>query len=483
MEIKPKENLKPIPPVQTAPPPTGQNVSAPTQQPRPTTPTSAMPNLPPPPRKPLPWGGIIVGIVALLLIVLGWASFGTINIAPTPDADSITINGKKVEIGTKKRLPGTLNVKIEKNGYLTYEKKLRLNFHGTLNINPQLKEIPVAKEVADKAIGPLTAAASVGGVKAISSDKQFLTWARPKKGNETSIETLNLNYEALPDIQSVQYPTDQRFALLQRSGEIGILDFASTDATSQDYETFGTDIRSIALSDNGDEVFYWQYSPDVKKNFLVRQSISRDRTDRYFDQPLIDQLGLTNPILRWSHDNKYVLAIERKIVLIDIINRQAKIITYDKDISDAWITPDNKKIVAITAEGKLITVDTSAAETANNNAESGTESTTTQTSSTTTSSNTSEQAPSPYKVTEHDITTSSNRFILQDNSTALLLTSDNKLISYNFDEKAQISYLLDEALPAATIKTMAADFKGKKIYFLIDDKIYEQPLVEAEYDN
>lgn len=480
MEIKPNENLTPIPPAGA--PNLSQNTT-PSSAPapiKPITPTQAAPNLPPPPRKPLPWGGIIVGAVVLLLIILGWASFGAIYIAPDPAADAITINGKKIEPGSKKRLPGTLNVKIEKKGYLTYQKKLRLNFHGTLDIKPTLKELPTARVVADKATAPLTAASSVGGVKAVSSDKQFLIWARPKKGNETSTEIVNLNYDPLSDIQSVQYPLDQRFALLQRTGEVGVLDFASPDATSQDYETFGTDIRSIALSDNGDEVFYWQYSPDIKKNFLVRQTITRDKTDRYFDQPLIDQLSLTNPILRWSRDNKFVLAVERKIILIDIINRQAKIIAYDKDISDAWMTQDNKKIVAITAEGRLITIDTIPAEITKQDSGSQSESATS-------------DVPAPYKAIEHDISTNSDRFILKDNATALLMTSanssqennsgsGNKLIAYNFDEKTQIGYLLDEALPAANIKSMAADFKGKKIYFLIDDKIYEQPLVEGEYE-
>jgi len=480
-----QNKTNPIPPLGNQPG-TSQVAQAQSTSVAPQTPSPAAPPLPkiaPEPYKPkrLPWLYIISGAVLLTLVILGWISFGTVKIAPDPAADSVTINSKKTTSNSIKRLPGTLNIKIEKKGYLTYEKKLHLGFNGTLNINPKLKKLPEAVDIGNQLNAPLTAVKDGGGIKAISLDRNYLTWSRFKGKSETSVETLNLNLDPLAGIRSVQYPTDQRFALLSREEEVGVLDFAKRDITSQEYSTFGKNIRSIALSSDGEEVFYWQYDTDLKKNFMVRNNIAGDKADRYFDQPLIDQLDLTDPILKWSEDKKFVLAIENKVVLIDIINRQAKVITYGQDIKDAWTSPDNKTLVAISGQNKLVTIDLITQP----DKELSESQTTTATSSTTTataSQKSEEGDSSPYTATEHEISTTPSQIVIKDDTNVLLLDSDNQLIEYNFDSKTKIKYLLDESLSKESIKALAADFSGSMVYFLIGEKIYSQPLVKADYD-
>lgn len=393
-------------------------------------------------------------------------SFGTITIAPDPEADSVSINGTQTSSTAIKKLPGTYTIKLEKEGYMTYEKELYLGFHGKLDINPNLKKLPVASVMSKDAKEPLTAVENSSGVKFVDSASEYLMWSRLKNDSGASSENEKLNLEALPGIISVQYPENQEFALIERTSEIGVLDFARNDVTSQDYTTYGTDITSIALSKDGEEVFYWQYDPDLKKNYLIRNNITNTAADRYFDQPLLDQLELTDPLLRWSDDNKYVLAIEKKVVLIDIINRQAKIVQYSQDITDAWLTADNKTLVAIAESGKLVTIDMSSGLS----------------SETATDNNGDDSQTSAFKATEHNVSTTPDRVVIKNNTTALILTSENKLIEYNFDENTQIEYLLDEALLIKDIKEIVADFEGSLIYFIIDGQVYIQQLVSASYE-
>ncbi len=393
-------------------------------------------------------------------------SFGTINIASDPKGDVISVNGAQTSSTSIKKLPGTYTIKIEKEGYLTYEKELYLGFHGKLDINPNLKKLPVASVMSKDAKEPLTAVENSSGVKFVDSASEYLMWSRLKNDSDSSSVNEKLNLEALPGIISVQYPENQEFALIERTSEIGVLDFARKNVTSQDYTTYGTNITSIALSKDGEEVFYWQYDPELKKNYLIRNNITNTAADRYFDQPLLDQLELTDPLLRWSDDNKYVLAIEKKVVLIDIINRQAKIVQYGQDITDAWLTADNKTLVAITESGKLVTIDIS----------SGLSS-----ESITDNSDNNDSQTSAFKATEHDVSTTPNRVVIKNNTTALILTVENKLIEYNFDENTQIEYLLDEALSAKDIKEIVADFEDSLVYFIIDSQIYIQELISASY--
>ena len=484
MKISPPESAKPIPPAE-------EPKQAPEQEKKVTaadiSPTFASGvKLPTPAYRPAPppaqpmnknWLYIIGGALVVILAVLAYFSIGKVEIAPQPAADAVYINNKKIDAQSIRRLPGTFTVKIEKNGYLTYEKRQQLGFHKTLKISPALKSLSIATNIGKDALAPLTAGKD-GGVKAVSGDRQYLQLLQLNKDKKSAADTLNLNLDPLPGIKSAQYPADQTFALLTRDSEIGIIDFTRRAVTKQDYSTYGKNIGSIALSGDGKEVFYWQYDAELKKNFLVRDNLSHTQADRYFDQPLLDQLGLTSPILRWSQDKKFVLAIEGKVVLIDVINRQAQTISYSQDIVDAWLTPNNKTLVAITKDNKLITINLAATQSSSSS--SSTTSATSSSTASTTVSNSS--ANSPYPATEHDISAKPELSIVKDNTYGLFFTTDGKLIQYDFDAKSKIEYLVDKSLMPDKVIAMAADFSGKMVYFLVGKDIYAQPLIPAIYE-
>lgn len=360
------------------------------------------------------------------------------------------INGRPAKKNTFTRMPGSFTVTLKKEGYLTYEKRFNVGFNGTLNISPTLKPLPVAEVIAQDTTSDLVVGVN-GGIKTISNDGQFIVWLRQKSGNDKSFDKTNLNQTALPGLNTVQYPDKQNFALVLRGDEVGVLDFATPDSSSQDYTVFSSaNIGPIGLSHSGAEVFYWQFIPELDKNFLVRNNPAGTKPDRYFDQALIDQLDITKPTISWSKDDKYVLMVQNHIVLVSLVERTAKIIRYENSIDEAQLTPNSQTAVATSKSGELLTI------------------------------NLSSEVDTPIPEV-HDIKISNNNFQIIDDETIYLLSDEKQLIEYNFARKEKIVYLVDNQLSIEDNTTIAIDNVNQLVYFWSKGKIFKQPLVSEQY--
>ncbi|MBP6930339.1 hypothetical protein KBB60_01925, partial [Patescibacteria group bacterium] len=326
-----------------------------------------------------------------------------------------------------------------------------VSFNGTLDITPVLKPLPVAEFIAQDTTSDLVVGVS-GGIKTLSTDSQYITWFRQKSGNDKSFERTNLNQSPLPGISSVQYPDKQNFALVLRGSEVGVLDFATPDTSSQDYTIFSSEnIGPIALSHSGIEVFYWQYNPELDKSFLVRNNPTGTKPDRYFDQALIDQLDINKPVISWSKDDKYVLMVDEHIVLVSLVERTAKIIRYEKGISKAQLTPNNQTIIATSKSGELLTVNLLSEE----------------------------DTPTPEV---HDIRVLNDNFQTMDDETIYFLNDEKQLIEYNFARKEKIVYLIDSQLTIDDDATIAIDSANQLVYFWSKGEIFKQALVSEQYE-
>lgn len=467
--------IKPIPPVPPSSPVQSGANSTPMQDSsssKPPTAPSPSPSLSPQATKPspnptapasltktkfrlrvpanFPWLKIAGGVLLATLALLAWVSLVDVSIASEPQADEILINGKSAKKTSFVRMPGSFTVTIKKEGYLTYEKPFHVGFNGKLTVSPTLKPLPVAEPIFEGVTENITVGVN-GGIKSISTDGQYLVWARPKSGNDKSFEKVNMNLMPLPGINKVQYPDTQNFALVARDKEVGVLDFSAPDASSQDYAIFSREnIGPIALSPNGKEVFYWQYVPELDKNFLVRNNPAGTKPDRYFDQALIDQLDIKKPEISWSPDSTQVLMVEHHIVLVGMVERAAKIISYEEGISRALMTPDNKNIVAIATNGDLLTIGLANGE----------------------------EKPTPQNT---GLNVLNNNVFVKDNETIIILNSEKQLIEYNFAQNGKIVYLIDEKLSLDESVTMAVDINGEQVYFWKEGQIYRQPLINNQY--
>ena len=451
--------MEPIPPITPpqVPPPAAPNPDVPVSSDDARRPT-------PDARQTLPWGKIAIAVGIVILILIGWLSLGKVDIGATPGPDKVYINGKVAKIGAQKHMPGQLRVKIEKDGYLTYEKTYKLGFHGKLSASPTLKKLPVAELMTEGVAGSLTLANKGVGAQGISADRSYIVRATFKKAPGASIQSdstsdtsgaepakafniEHLNLDPLKAIDNVQYPSDKRFALITgQGGEIGLLDFARRDVTSQDYSIFDSNIKFAAPSPDGKNIFYWLFQNDLQKNYLVRDTLQRTTPDRFFDQPLIDQLGVTKLKFRWSPDGQKVLGLGEKTILIDILGRKASILEDKATLENAWFSNDGLTVIGLTAEGVLTTINLTTRQ-----------------------------------LTPHDITTSAEKLTIGDNNLLYIVTKSGDFFSYNFDTKLKVVYLIDASVNAPDITTWLVDTNGALVYFVVDSKLYTATLVRGDY--
>jgi len=420
-------------------------------------------------RRTLPWGKIAIASGIIILILIGWLSLGKVEINATPGPDKVYINGKEAKIGAQKHMPGQLRVKIAKDGYLTYEKTYKLGFHGNLISAPTLKKLPVAELMTEGVAGGLTLANKGVGTQGISADRNYIVRATLKKtpavGDQPSVigdrsdslttETQSsafnvekLNLDPLTAIDNVQYPSDKRYALITgQAGEIGLLDFARRDVTSQDYSVFDSNIKSAAPSPDGINIFYWLFQNDLQKNFLVRDTLQRNQPDRFFDQPLIDQLGVTKLKFRWSPDGQKVLGLGEKTILIDILGRKASILEDKATLENAWFSNDGLTVIGLTAESVLTTINLTTRQ-----------------------------------LMTHDITTSADKLTIADNNLLYIVAKSGEFFSYNFDTKLKVVYLIDASIIPSDITSWLVDPTGALVYFVVDNKLYTATLVRGDYN-
>jgi|GEM_PF-1757220 len=478
----------------------------------------------------LPWWPIAGALALVLIGVALYGALGTLTISSNPTPDKITVNGKTVSPNKKLwRLPGlSAKVTIEKQGYVAFEKQYSFGYNTDITLSPKLKQLPVAKTVSKDVSAPVALDKDSDGVKSLSANKQYIL----KIARETA-KANKLNLEPIAGISSFQMPAQQNFVLLNRAKEIGVLDFARQNVTSQSYKTYADNIISIALSPDGKETFYLEHNNDTNQNYLTRDDISHSAPDRYFDEAMLKKLGISKPSLKWSPDGKTVMSVDKQIVLISTLNRKADKVVLGSSIADAWFVPGSSTVLALTNESKLVSFDSakipsSGGEDANppsktsylhqgandfqftninfqsnlNNSIhkklSFREVVTTRNlmrslavaRDDTTASISKLFTPSVARAAEdktnlgfvdHNVNLKPNTVAVVDSSNIVAVNSKNQLIGYDFVSKKQSTYLLSKDVDAGNISTVTVDAKRSIVYLLVGNTLFSQALESSNY--
>ncbi len=420
----------------------------------------------------IPWWPI-VGVLALILIATAtYNSLGTITISTDPAADQITVNGKQIASNKKLwRLPGMkAQVVITKEGYVTFEKEYSFGYNTDIVLSQKLKKYPQATELSKDILAPVVLDKDVDGVKTLSTNKEYLLRITR---NDKKVAKLNL--EAIPNIENYQLPNDQKFVLLERTKEVGTLDFARQSVTSQNYKTFADNITSIALSPDGQETFYLEHNAETNQNYLTRDNVTHTAPDRYFDEAMLKKLGITEPILKWSPNGKTVMSIDKQVILIDLLNRKADKVVLNGDITDAWFVPDSSTILAVTSEKKLVSFDSAKIS----GADSQDANPPTKTSIIPRAY--AADSKSDLGFADYNIFVKAETVVVVDKNNIVAVNNQNQLIGYNFATKKQVTYLLGNTIDSSKINAIAVDTKHSTVYILSGNNLYSQAIETSEY--
>jgi len=400
-----------------------------------------------PPRRKPKW--LLITLVVFIVLAGGGIalSFGTINLVTNPNFDSISINGQATTKTKSLKLPGKYTIQIIKEGYVTYTKTIQLGFHGKFNLNQTLKADPQAASIAANIAGPLNLSSTTNGLTVSDTAGGNLVEALASSGETApTFTTSNLNISPISGLKSAQFPDDMGISLLSTASGYKVLDLSKIQITSQLSKDLTPDILSATVAHTAGQLFYLQKDTKTGNNYIVRNTPDMANQSIYFDQPLITQLGINSPKFHFSYDDQSILAVDGKIIVIDVLARNGTAIGEDSTYVDAKFNIGDQMVYAINQQNELKTISATDA-----------------------------------KVTTHQIATAIDKIWPVSADSAFILDNSGQFFSYNWSSQSKINYAIDSNY-SQSISEIAVDINQKIVYFIANNQLYGQSLVRADYE-
>lgn len=300
---------------------------------------------------------LIIAIIAVALLLLFWffsRSFITVKVSPinakvTIDETVIrtTVSGVAKAVSE----PGSHQVKVEADGYVGISQEINFSRGLMKRIEVQLKKLPKPLLIGKDATY-LTKGSDFNGGYYLGDNGK--TIYRMKVGLDTNGNVSLIDNRAITDArfsniaEIIWSPTKELALLRKSSGEITLFDFMKYDFIHQTETAWGRDIGSVAWAPDNSEIAYY-YAPAGGERSLIFSNLTNTEITRVAD---FKELGIENPILRWSPDSSSLLVIPRssdlsknKIYLFSAYSRTLKAVADSGNQADAVFSPDNNKIL------------------------------------------------------------------------------------------------------------------------------------------
>ncbi|MFA4995885.1 MAG: PEGA domain-containing protein [Patescibacteria group bacterium] len=300
--------------------------------------------------KKLTYKVYIVSAVILMAIVFGiWVltnSFLSIKVSPR-DA-SVFIDGEQIEVNSfgfaKERLSfGEHQIKIELDGYVSMIKSVILKRGRTNSQNITLKTLPATVKIAN--FGSFL-------TKGVNSDEFFYLGNDGGAIFRTKIQ-LNDSGIVIPTsnaitnsnlwgINEIIWSPKKDLALFRKSDGVYLFDFKKYDFVNQTETLWGENVGSIAWAPDDSKIAY--YASDEKT--LIFSNADNSSKERILN---LENIDITNPVLRWSPDSEWLAIIPRnsnkndnKIYLLNAYSRVIKPVINTGNKLDVTFSQNNK---------------------------------------------------------------------------------------------------------------------------------------------
>lgn len=284
-------------------------------------------------------------------------SFMEVSINPK-DA-LVTINNAPVKVGALGRIkrtltPGDYNLRVEADGYIAFIQNVTLKRSKKSTIAVALKEIPEPTVLAENAA-------------LLAKDKEFNTFYYLGESGKTLYKAIsNVDEDGLIQLKTLLPVTEPRLsgieeiiwspnkdlALFRKKDTINLFDFKKYDFVNQTETPWGKDISSIAWAPDNSKIAYY-YAPGNGEKSLIFANLSNTEITRVAN---LAEMGLNNPLLRWSPDSEWLLVVPRnspdyeknKVYLFNAYSRTFKVITETGSQVDAIFSPDSNQVLYAT---------------------------------------------------------------------------------------------------------------------------------------
>lgn len=270
---------------------------------------------------------ILYGLIIVAALVASFFLFFykiTISVNTNPAPDKITIDSVEVTTGAHKFNPGFHEIKVEKEGYISYYASKNFSMGEKLNLNFNLEKSITANLTVEGA-KMLSASSSGKYLNFIGEDSRIYTVSLTKD----SAKPIELSSEQFSSISKIDFSKNNDFALILDTAAFKIADFTRTDPTSQD--------QAVALPPSASAIssFSWNnnassYINEANSKILYDLKTSStwdlfmmDRASKYSQIVMrIDSSRFQNLNIDWGDSNRTALLTGNEAGLLDLGTRE-----------------------------------------------------------------------------------------------------------------------------------------------------------------
>ncbi len=295
-----------------------------------------------------------IGILAALGVVFYLFFYRvTFEINPSPRPDKVILDGKEINPGVYKAMPGTHTIIVEKQGYISYavSRKFRIAERVKLNFNFEKEKTP-----SFSVQGARYPIISSNGELLYYLDQNSALSVLSLKGEQTN--PTRLTNGQYPTARIIKVSKDNKFALIFDNEAIKIVDFSKPDLVNQveaKLPPLASSIHSVSWNNNESSYFTEANSTiiyDLQSSYgwdvyLANRAHTQANMIMQFDQ------GFTNPSFDWGEASEKVLIAGGQLGVLNLPLREYRKVESDKSFVKAFWGPGAQYAVAVDRDGKV----------------------------------------------------------------------------------------------------------------------------------
>lgn len=306
---------------------------------------------------------VVLIVIAGVVVYFFFFYKSTLEISISQEDAEIVIGEEKIGPGITKIRPGLYQLVVERDGFVKYEKEVRIEFFEITSLSIALKEIPEIKKISDQKTKFL----------AYNKERDAYIYFVPKESAFYRVENTSSDKHPIltsphqiKNLINVVWNPDRLTAILKIKNENSVLsgtpfhkpdvsqgavmtflyDFGRYDLLHQEAHFWGTGIGDAEFTPDGNQVAYF-FEPGTGEKSLVVANKNNGEINR-----VLDMRAFSAAKISWAKDLKSVVIADQstdydnnQIYVYDLIQKELFTLTESGRIINAVFGPESEKII------------------------------------------------------------------------------------------------------------------------------------------